>query len=78
MSENGKQPAESKDLAKPPTVQDEEKVKFKRVMTFWDATLFIICGIIGSGIFISPKGVLKQTGSTGMALVMWFVTGDMK
>lgn len=55
--------------------QGNEKIELKKVMSVWDATLFIICVIIGSGIFISPKGVLEQTGSTGMALVMWFVTG---
>lgn len=53
----------------------QPKVQLRRVLSAWDATLYIICSIIGSGIFISPKGVLLHTGSTGMALVMWFVTG---
>lgn len=31
--------------------------------------------IIGSGIFVSPKGVMENASSVGFALVVWIITG---
>lgn len=31
--------------------------------------------IIGSGIFVSPKGVMENASSVGVALVVWIITG---
>ena len=35
----------------------------------------IVGSIIGSGIFVSPSGVLLQVGSVNMALAVWVLSG---
>ena len=59
------------------TVSDDGKIKLKKEIGLLDAMAIIVGVIIGSGIFISPTGVIKYTGSVGMALVVWFLCGCM-
>jgi hypothetical protein len=43
----------------------------KRQIGVISATFLIFNRMIGTGIFATPSGILKSTGSVGLALFMW-------
>jgi APA family basic amino acid/polyamine antiporter len=47
----------------------------RRSLGTWDLTLLVIGNVIGSGIFIVPSTVLRQSGSVNVALAVWLVGG---
>ena len=47
----------------------------RRTLGTWDLTLLVIGNVIGSGIFIVPSTVLRQSGSVKVALAVWIVGG---
>ncbi|XP_048365841.1 cystine/glutamate transporter [Sphaerodactylus townsendi] len=53
----------------------EDKVVLKKKVTFLRGVSIIIGTIIGAGIFISPKGILENTGNVGMSLTVWIICG---
>ncbi|XP_075432484.1 asc-type amino acid transporter 1 isoform X2 [Ascaphus truei] len=63
--------------AKATPASSTEKVSLKKEIGLVSACAIIIGNIIGSGIFISPKGVLEHTGSVGLALIIWVLVGGV-
>jgi L-type amino acid transporter 8 len=53
----------------------DDKVELKPKMTLLNGCTVIVGSIIGSGIFVSPTGVLQNTGSVNMALMTWILSG---
>ena len=53
----------------------EEKIELKRTVSVFSGCAYIMSTIIGSGIFVSPKGVALEAGSVGAALLVWGLCG---
>lgn len=54
---------------------DEELVHLRREIGLLPAVSFIMGTVVGSGIFIAPKGVLMNSGSVGLSLLVWVLCG---
>lgn len=50
-------------------------VRLKKEINFFTGCAIIIGNIVGSGIFITSKGVLEKSGSPGFALIIWVLSG---
>lgn len=55
--------------------EDTGEITLKAKMSLLNGITVIVGSIIGSGIFVSPTGVLLNTGSVNAALIVWIVSG---
>jgi amino acid transporter len=54
---------------------DDERVKMKRQLGLLEGCAIILGIIFGSGIFVSPRGVIMEVNSVGGSLVIWTLCG---
>ena len=55
--------------------KEGQSTKLKRELGLLDGCSIIVGIIVGSGIFVSPKGVLLNAGSVGLSLAVWVASG---
>lgn len=64
-----------KDAKKDP--DEDSVVALKKELTLLNCVGLIVGNIIGTGIFVSPRAVVQYTGSVGMSLIVWGISGVM-
>lgn len=57
------------------SIESEGGVKMKKQISLLDGVAIIVGVIVGSGIFVSPKGVLLHSQSIGLSLIVWILSG---
>jgi solute carrier family 7 (L-type amino acid transporter), member 5 len=55
----------------------DERVHMKKELGLLEGCAIILGIIFGSGIFISPKGVIQEVNSPGASLVIWTLCGAL-
>lgn len=75
ITDDGQSTMGSTEKAESSAPADPDKVKMKKSLGLLEGVAIILGIILGSGIFISPKGVLQEVGSVGTSLVIWVLCG---
>ncbi|KAE8574048.1 Y+L amino acid transporter 2 [Halyomorpha halys] len=58
-----------------PVEDKPDKVRLKKELGLLEGVAIILGIIFGSGIFISPKGIIQEVGSVGSSLLIWAACG---
>jgi basic amino acid/polyamine antiporter, APA family len=51
------------------------QVTYARRLGVWDASMIVVGGVIGSGIFLTPAAIAQQTSSAAEQLLAWAIGG---
>ncbi|KAF0293207.1 b(0,+)-type amino acid transporter 1 [Amphibalanus amphitrite] len=74
-SRQGGKGGRTKEDLQPSDADSSHETRIPRTVGAFSGTAIIVGTMIGSGIFVSPKGVLERTGSVALSLLVWLGCG---